>query len=670
MSSKAIFLSVNLIIALFASTPFLAGAAFGDTSTFIGKVYDGDGKKADKAYFDFPQGFAADTKGNLYIADTWDNVIRKIDTKRVTSTYAGTGEFSRDDGLRVMATFGHPEGIDRDSKTGTIYVADTGNNAIRKIEKGLVTTVGIFAAPAMRSPTDVVVDGSTLYIADTGNSRIIKVSKNGGGSVLVAKGLSTPLKMVMDGSVLYVSEFSSGNVLEINTINGSKRVFASKFVEPKALAIYGGNLYVSAGQNGVWNEIWKVNLKTRVKKLLIRRRETEWLNNGIDMLIRMEKDSVTKQSKPIIYQIQGGGSSIFTFDIDGKNEQKIAGKHRYAQEFGKRVKALIGHPQGLAASPDGKKIYIAFAQGNMIAVYDTVSDRVSFGAGHPMDSYTEAKSNTARFSDVASMTVSPDGKILYVVDRNNNRIRKVNTTTWKTRYLTGAGFVNSDAETDNGYQEGGPCQKMMTLKVRGCAYFNRPTGLAITKDGKTLYVADGSNNRIRRVDIRTGRTAFVAGSGKMGFQDGVGGQAVFNGPFTLTLSQDEKTLYVADKNNHAIREIILATRRVTTLAGNGKIGYREGPFSKAVFAIPEYIQTGPDGNLYVTEAGRFDIRKLDLAKKTTSLVSGSGQRGKVDGAGFLAEWNIPKGFTFIGNTMYVTDFRNDLIRAVDVTSSM
>ncbi|MBU0707993.1 VCBS repeat-containing protein [Patescibacteria group bacterium] len=663
---RSLFLHTGLVIGVggfLLLMPIFAHAEVGDTSTFLGRSYTGDGGAALDGYLDMPKGFVMSTNGTFYIADTYNTVIRKIDPAGTLSTFSGSGEYGSVDGLRQLATWSEPEAIARDSN-GALYVADTGSSLIRKIENGTVSTLSINGDTSLRNPKGILVSGDTLYISDTGNNRVVKVSKSGGTLTEIATSLSTPLKMALNSNDLYVANFGDDNIIKVNVTTGSKTVFASDIAEPRALAIYDDELYIASGENGVWNEIWKKSLASGSKVQIAIRRETTTLNNAFDMAIR-EVSGV-----PYIYQLHGGGSTIWRFDIDGDNETLIAGKNRYGDEPGSRVSALLGRPQDIVVTPDGSNFYISYAQGNKIAEYSVATNTVTQVAGFLRDSYAEGVGDDVRFSDVVSMAVSSNGRTLYLADRNNNRIRTLNVVTGESGYLTGAGVINATGATDNGYQEGGACEDEFGAGVAGCAYFNRPTGIAITSDGATLYIADGSNNRVRKVVVATGNTSLIAGSGAAGFQDGIGAAATFNGPYTLTLSSDETTLYVADKYNHSIRAIDIATKNVTTLVGTGSIGYREGAFADAVLAIPEYIDLGPDGNLYVSEAGSIRVRKLDLTSQTTSLISGSGARGQVNGAGAIAEWNTPKGMAFLNQTMYVADFRSDLIRAVDLTGTL
>jgi sugar lactone lactonase YvrE len=154
----------------------------------------GDGGPAASARLFFPFDIALDGAGNLYIADYYNHRIRKVDTNGIITTVAGNGSygFSGDGGSATSASLYNPSGIAVDN-TGTLYIADFYNNRIRKVDtNGLITTVagngsygfsgdGVPATSAsLYSPTSIAVDiTGNLYIADKTNNRIRKVDTNG-----------------------------------------------------------------------------------------------------------------------------------------------------------------------------------------------------------------------------------------------------------------------------------------------------------------------------------------------------------------------------------------------------------------------------------------------------------------------------------------------------------
>lgn len=657
-------IAVTILMAATLLVPSFSFAATQTVSTFLSRQYTGDGGQAINAYLDMPKGFVQLADGSIMIADTINNVLRKIATDGTITTYAGTGDYGKKDGTLLASTFSEPEGIAVDAD-GTLFVADTNSNKIRHVTSDAVTTLAI---SGLKAPNAILVSGDTLYISDTANDRVVSVPKTGGTPTVIASGFTAPKKLLLVDGILYVVDIKAGTLTSVNLSTLTTSVVASGFLMPRAVTVYGGKLYL-ASTDGLYNEVWEITPSTGAKTRVFFQIEDDWLNAPSDIFAREVSGT------PQLVMLMSGGSSVYTLKLDGTNLARIAGAERFEDNMGARADALLGRIEALAVSPDKTKMYVSYAQANKLAVVDMTTGAVSFVAGHIRDAYLDGIGGAARFSGVTAIVVSPDGKTLYLADKNNQRIRKVTVATGEASYLTGAGITNLidpnnpaafiDQNVSNGYAEGGPCAETFTWSVAGCAYFNRPTGLALTGDGKTLYVADSGNNKIRKVNTATGKTTFVAGSTK-GFKNGKGSSAKFNGPFSLVLSKDEKTLYISDKYNAAIRALTLKTKQVTTVAGTGKGGYREGAFKSARFNLPEYITLGPDNNLYVGEAGTNRLRKLDLKKKIVLLVAGIGDRGFKNGAAPKSKWNNPKGLVFWRGTLLAADTKNDQIRAVTV----
>jgi sugar lactone lactonase YvrE len=139
------------------------------------------------------------------------------------------------------------------------------------------------------------------------------------------------------------------------------------------------------------------------------------------------------------------------------------------------------------------------------------------------------------------------------------------------------------------------------------AQFKDPYG--ITVYAGNLYVADGHNNRIRKIDA-TGNVTTIAGDGNMGWADGLGTAAKFNVPTEIAVYAGN--LYVADSDNYRIRKIVETspgTFTVSTIAGSTQ-GYADGFGTAAQFNRPQGITVGAGGNLYVSDTDNNRIRKL------------------------------------------------------------
>jgi uncharacterized protein (TIGR03437 family) len=208
--------------------------------------YTGDGGPAAAAELSFPAGITFDSAGNMYIADTANSRIRKIDKNGIITTFAGTGDFGffGDGGSPTKALVNRPYGVAFD-QAGNLYIADTYNDSIRKItaSTGLIgTTAGFMegfggdGAPASTAsfdtPTAVVADpAGNLYIADTLNHRIRKVTTDGiintvagdgnaadfgDGGPATSASLNSPTGVALDGAGnLYIADSASHRIRKV-----------------------------------------------------------------------------------------------------------------------------------------------------------------------------------------------------------------------------------------------------------------------------------------------------------------------------------------------------------------------------------------------------------------------------------------------------------------------
>jgi sugar lactone lactonase YvrE len=194
------------------------------------------------------------------------------------------------------------------------------------------------------------------------------------------------------------------------------------------------------------------------------------------------------------------------------------------------------------------------------------------------------------------------------------------------------------------------------------ARFADPYGLA--RDGAgNIYVSDGGDNNLIRKIAPDGTVSTIAG-GKEGFADGMGAAASFNTPSGLAIDA-KGNLYVADTGNNAIRRID-TLGQVTTIAGDGQAGLRDGPAAQARFNGPLGLDVDQAGNLYVADTYNDAVRRISPDGQVTTVAGGHGT-GLTDGAADAAQFDTPCGVLLdsLGNLM-VADTRNDLIRKIDL----
>ncbi|MDA8411139.1 MAG: cadherin-like beta sandwich domain-containing protein, partial [Treponema sp.] len=276
--------------------------------------------------------------------------------------------------------------------------------------------------------------------------------------------------------------------------------------------------------------------------------------------------------------------------------------------------------------------------------------------------------------------VTTDGTNLYVADCNNGLIRKIVLAT-KAVTTIPVSTVAYGIATDgtNLYVADIPKNEILKIVIATgamtvlagsttpgsaddigtAASFTNPYGLAT--DGTNLYVADFANNEIRKVVIATGKVTTLAGSTTSGYVNDIGTAARFNNPIGITT--DGTNLYVTDYANHAIRKVVIATGTVTTFAGTGAVGSADGTGTAASFNYPYGITT--DGtNLYVADHFNHEIRKIVIATAAVTTLAGTTTSGYLDGIGTAARFNCPSGIATDGTNLYIGEPSNNVIRKI------
>lgn len=324
------------------------------------------------------------------------------------------------------------------------------------------------------------------------------------------------------------------------------------------------------------------------------------------------------------------------------------------------VTTLAGSPSardgiGAAASfkepndvtSDGTNLYVVDFAGRTIRRIVIATGETTTLAGSGAWGGSDGIGKAASFGNPGGITHSNGN--LFVADAGNQTIRKIVIATGEVTTFAGSRLQPGSADGTG-----------------TAASFNGPIG--ITTDGTNLYVTDIGNNVVRQIVIATGEVSTLAGSGTQASTDGIGSAASFDVPSGITT--DGTNLYVVNAGNQTIRKIVIGTGEVTTLAGSGSQGIADGIGSAASFNWPIGITT--DGiNLYVADGGSSTIRQIELASnKVTTLAGSAYMRDAVDGTGAAARFNRPTGITVDNGNLYVTDMRNNLIRRIEIISAV
>jgi len=583
-------------------------------STLAGALPGADGTGA-FANFRYPSSVVSDGS-NLYVADMYNNTIRKIVIATgVTTTLAGQkGQWGSADGAGAAATFSYVTGITTDGTN--LYVADFYNNKIRQIviTTGVVTTLagtggygaadGAGSAATFFYPAGITTDGTNLYVADQYNQKIRKIVIATGVVTTLAGSLYYPSGITNDGINLYVAQPYNNTILKMVISSGVVTTLAGNgnngatdgagttatFASPKDITTDGTNLYVADSDN---NKIRKIVIAT-------------------------------------------GEVSSFTGAANTQGE--------YGAADGAGSSAMFNYPEGISSY--GGKLYVADSNNNTIRQVVIATGVVSTVAGAAPGA--DGTGAAVRFSYPGYTTT--DGTNLYVADSDNYTIRKIVIATGAVTTL--AGKAGQSGSVDG---------------TGADARFGYPVG--ITTDGTNLYVTDQNLSTIRKIVIATGVVTTLAGSGNSGRADGTGAAARFDGPTGITT--DGTNLYVADKYNHKIRKIVIATRVVTTLAGSGNSASADGTGTVASFSYPKGITT--DGtNLYVADSDNNKIRKIVIATGVVTSFTGTADNrmnsGVMDGAGVDATFNYPGDITTDGINLYVVDTYNNKIRKIVIAT--
>jgi DNA-binding beta-propeller fold protein YncE len=322
--------------------------------------------------------------------------------------------------------------------------------------------------------------------------------------------------------------------------------------------------------------------------------------------------------------------------------------------------AHINNPYGLIEPADRSALYWVDNGSNRVLKLDYATRKISIVAGTGAKGYA-GDGGPAKLAELAQpheIRFDAQGN-LYVVERDNYIVRRIESKT---------GIITTIAGTpgSRGFSgDGGPAEK---------AQFNQPHSIALDPSGN-LYVCDLLNNRVRRVDAKTGLITTFAGNGEKGRtpDEGPLTGTPIEGPRSLEITRAGK-IYLALREGNAVFELEAKSGRLKRVAGTGEKGYTGdgGPAVKATFGSagaggltgPKGLTVTEDGRtMYVADTENHAIRKIDLRRGTISTVVGTGKKGDgPDGAPLQCALNRPHGVYVRGKVLCIGDSENHRIR--------
>ena len=714
-----------LCAALFAAAAVAQSSTGYRIDTVAGSRDLRDNGPAPAAWLRSPNGVALDGAGNLFIADTDNHRIRKVDSAGVITTVAGTGRFGLggnfgDGGPATAALLRSPEGVALDG-AGNLFIADTGNHRIRKVDSaGVISTVagtggfglgGNFGdgGPAIQAavfyPSDVAVDGAgNLFIAERFYDQIRKVDSagvittvagtgeffggfSGDGGPAIQAAVNYPYGVAVDGAGnLFIADTGNDRIRKvdsagvISTVAGTGESFGgfsgdggpaiqAALNYPRGVAVDGaGNFFIADTDN---HRIRKVD-SAGVISTVAGAGEFGFAEAGgfggdggpaIQAALNYPSD-VVADGAGNLYIADTGNHRIRKVDAAGVISTVAgAGSFGFGGDGGPAAAGQLRSPSGVAVDGAGN-LYIADTDNHRIRKVDATGTITTIaGTGEPVvglivwDVGDGGPATAAPLSSPGGVAVDGGGNV-YIADTGRSRIRKVDA----------AGVISTVAGSFLGGfgGDGGPA-------VEAALYY--PEGVAVDGAGN-LFIADSLNDRIRKVDA-AGVISTVAGTGSFGFS-GDGGPAVeaqLNDPADVT-TDGAGNLYIADRYNDRIRKVDSAGV-ISTVAGTGESlgGFSGdgGPATAALLSSPEGVAVDGAGNLFIADRYNDRIRKVDSAG-VISTVAGTGESfGGFSGDGgpaTAALLSSPEGVAVDGaGNLFIADTDNHLVRKLTPVGS-
>jgi streptogramin lyase len=639
------------------------GTAAATTATTPGADLSGD------------RGVAVDAAGNVYIADTTNNVIRMVNPSGIISTIVGkypgsnahaTAGATGDEGPATAALLSGPEDVEIDVN-GNLFIGDFGNNKVRVVYAGgtgntvvanliALTNGGAVAQPG--SIYTVVGGGTGTYTAGSivlatsvaiGNPR--KLSVDARGNIYIADN-TNDIVWFVDATTGYMRTIAgiygktSGSTCTTTDALGDNCAATLATLSPNSAMGIGvgpqGDVYISDSGD---SRIRKVALNTSFPAVASGSSATQTL------LVHFAAADTPAAASPFTFtgspDFAVSGTPVFTTNADTTTDCLVAvvfTPTRPGPDAGTLVvKSKAGLTTQIALSGVGTASSVALDPGNTALLTSSVSA--------PGGIAQDGAGNT------------------YVADTGNNRV---------VEYAAGGTFSVIAGTGTSGYSGDGTAATSAKLAA--------PKAVAVTPDG-AIYIADSGNNVIRRVDPVSGFISTFAGGASTicvladdSFGDGcLATQAKFSAPAGI-ISDAIGNLYVSDSGNNVVRELstngyiylIAGGTSACTTTGADIYGNGCAP-TQAIFKAPTALAIDNSRNLYIADTGNNEVRKITVLTNLVSIFAGTGQAGASGngGAANTAQVNGPTGLALDGaNNLYIADTGNHVIRVVNSSGNI
>jgi trimeric autotransporter adhesin len=588
--------------------------------------YNGDGIRASSAQLSRPEQAVFGPDGDLFIADSYNNRIRRADHRTgLISTVAGTGERGGggDGGPATAAELHFPEGLAVD-RSGNIFISDTVNRRIRRVDAktGVIETyagtgaVGLSAdgAPARQAQflrlARIAVDpAGNLYVADSPAHRIYVIDAatrtirtfagdgslgfSGDGGPAGAARLSYPegVMAAANGDV-YFADVANHRVRRIEA--ATDRITTVAGTGEKGFSGDGG----PASQARLWSpgRVWLDHsgnlLIVDILNARIRRVDADtgliatiagtgdWGDHGPaeDAILSVPGDLVYAAGK--IFFADYGTRRIRCVDLKTRIITTVAGGGLRSGDGIAATETELALPEGLAVDPRGT-LYIADNILNRVMQVDLNTGIIrSLAGGGTEEARDQSVGRKVHLSMPSAMAVAPDG-LLYFAEFGGQKMWAVDPASGTMRNLPilGSGRAASDAAVtsidigpDGLYFLTHGSNTVRRVDLKGGQPLSLPAidGLPMAPSGDSqiidvavrknrVYLADALAHRVLVIDLDTSKVRVIAGSGEQGFKGdgGAADQARLFQPGGVAVSDDGRELYIADTKNHRIRRVYL-----------------------------------------------------------------------------------------------------------------